>query len=140
MFRSILVPVDLDEPASWDKALEAGIALSRQFGASLALATVVPDLRLILEAQQAPITLEEMLETARARLDVLADTLEGSDGISRHVEAGGIYSTILAIADTVHADLIVMASHHPAMKDYLLGSNASRVVRHATCSVMVVRH
>jgi nucleotide-binding universal stress UspA family protein len=37
------------------------------------------------------------------------------------------------------ADLIVVGSHRPAMKDYLLGTNAARVVRHAHCSVLVVR-
>ena len=36
-------------------------------------------------------------------------------------------------------DLIVMASHRPELKDYLIGPNAARVVRHADCSVQVVR-
>ncbi len=39
----------------------------------------------------------------------------------------------------VPADLIVMASHRPEMKDYLLGSNAGHIVLHAPCSVFVVR-
>jgi nucleotide-binding universal stress UspA family protein len=39
----------------------------------------------------------------------------------------------------VNADLIVMASHKPTVTDYLLGANAAHVVRHAGCSVMVVR-
>ena len=37
------------------------------------------------------------------------------------------------------ADLIVVGSHRPAMKDYLLGTNAAPVVRHATCSMLVAR-
>jgi nucleotide-binding universal stress UspA family protein len=36
--------------------------------------------------------------------------------------------------------MIVMASHRPELKDYLLGPNAARVVRHAECSVLVVRN
>lgn len=32
-----------------------------------------------------------------------------------------------------------MAAHRPALKDYLLGPNAARVVRHSNCSVLVVR-
>jgi nucleotide-binding universal stress UspA family protein len=35
--------------------------------------------------------------------------------------------------------VIVLASHRPELKDYLLGPNAARVVRHAKCSVLVVR-
>ncbi|HYZ26966.1 MAG TPA: universal stress protein [Geminicoccaceae bacterium] len=42
-------------------------------------------------------------------------------------------------ARTVPAGLIVMGSHHPELKDYLLGPNAAKVMRHADCSVTVVR-
>ena len=52
---------------------------------------------------------------------------------------GTIYDEILAVADEIGADLIVMASHRPALRDYLLGPNAARVVRHAKQSVLVVR-
>ena len=47
---------------------------------------------------------------------------------------------ILEESQAVNADLIVMASHRPAMKTYFLGSNAGYVVRYASCSVLVVRH
>jgi nucleotide-binding universal stress UspA family protein len=47
---------------------------------------------------------------------------------------------ILEEAAAVHADLIVMTSHRPAMRTYFLGSNAGHVVRYAKCSVLVVRH
>ncbi len=52
---------------------------------------------------------------------------------------GKIYQQILETAKRIGADLIVMGSHRPELKDYLLGPNASRVVRHAGCSVMVIR-
>jgi nucleotide-binding universal stress UspA family protein len=45
---------------------------------------------------------------------------------------------ILDASNRFGADLILMASHRPELKDYLLGPNASRVVRHAQCSVLVV--
>ena len=35
--------------------------------------------------------------------------------------------------------MIVIASHDPGLVDYLLGSVAARVVRHAHCSVLVTR-
>ena len=41
-------------------------------------------------------------------------------------EAGGI-------------DLIVIGSHEPGMLAYVIGSNASAIVRRAKCSVLVVR-
>jgi nucleotide-binding universal stress UspA family protein len=56
-----------------------------------------------------------------------------------HVVHGTVYEEILRLADDIGADLIVMASHRPALKDFLIGPNAARVVRHADISVLVVR-
>jgi nucleotide-binding universal stress UspA family protein len=33
----------------------------------------------------------------------------------------------------------VVGSHRPTMATYLLGSNAKTIVRHAKCSVLIVR-
>ena len=52
---------------------------------------------------------------------------------------GNIWRTIIRIAERAEADLIVLASHRPEMKDYLIGANAASVARHARCSVLVVR-
>ena len=139
MYRSILVPVDLDEPQSWEKALPVAVALSQCFSAPLALVTVVPDWNLILEAQWSPIAYREFVDVAGARLATLAGSVTGAGEVAHHVESGGVYAGILAAAEHIGADLIVLSSHRPQMKDYLLGANASRVVRHARCSVFVVR-
>lgn len=139
MYRNILLAVDLDQPSSWEKALPTAVALSRCFDASLALVTVVPDWNVILEVQRSPIAYREFLDIARARLATLADSISEFSGIEHHVETGSIYGGILAVADRIGTDLIVLSSHRPEMKDYLLGANASRVVRHARCSVFVVR-
>ncbi|MGA9253082.1 MAG: universal stress protein [Roseobacter sp.] len=37
------------------------------------------------------------------------------------------------------ADCIIMGSHKPGLGDFFLGSTAARVVRHAHCSVIVLR-
>jgi nucleotide-binding universal stress UspA family protein len=139
MYRSILVPVDLDHPSSWEKALPSAVALCRCFDASLALATVVPDWNLVLEAQWSPIAYREFLDVATTRLATLADSVTEIADVGHHVETGRVYRGVLAVAKRVEADLIVLSSHRPEMKDYLLGANASRVVRHAPCSVFVVR-
>jgi len=52
---------------------------------------------------------------------------------------GAIYEQIISVAESIKADLIVMAAHRPAFKDYLLGPNAARVVRHSNRSVLAVR-
>ena len=50
-----------------------------------------------------------------------------------------IYHEVLDEADKCGADLIVIGSHRPSMSTYLLGSNATTIVRHAKVSVLVVR-
>ena len=55
------------------------------------------------------------------------------------VGEGNVYEVSQMSADKINADVIVVAAHRPELKDYLLGPNAARVVRHAKCSVMVVR-
>lgn len=46
---------------------------------------------------------------------------------------------ILDYAADMHIDCIVIASHRPGLQDWLLGSTAARVVRHARCSVHILR-
>ncbi len=55
------------------------------------------------------------------------------------VRVGHPYKTILEVAEEKEADLIIVASHQPDLQNYLIGSTAAKVVRHATCSVLVVR-
>jgi universal stress protein F len=138
MFTSIFVPVDLDEPSSWQKAGPTAAELARQHGARLTIATVVSDRKATREAMWSPAAYREMVEVARARLGQLAEQF----AIQPHdivVGGGAIPGSILGLARDAEADLIVLASHRPGAKDYLIGANAAHVVRHATCSVFVVR-
>ena len=50
------------------------------------------------------------------------------------VHGASIYDEILAVAEEAGTDLIVVGSHRPAMKDYLLGTNASR-----SCARLIAR-
>ena len=139
MYSSILVPVDLAEPSSWQKALPVAQELARSFGASVTLVHVISDLVLAVEAEWSGLALRRIVETAEARLRNLAAEYAADGSIAAQVATGPVYRGVLEAAAKVGADLIVMASHRPQMKDYLIGENAERVVRHAPCSVLVVR-
>src|SRR5690606_37307161 len=97
------------------------------------------DMVLAEEAQWSGLALRRILETARARLALLAEEFTTDGELDVHVATGRVYRGILDTADEVHADLVILASHKPKMKDFLIGENAERVVHHARCSVMVVR-
>jgi len=60
--------------------------------------------------------------------------------VSATVRLGSVYHEVLSEAETIGADLVVVGSHRPSMSTYLLGSNAATIVRHAKCSVLVVRN
>jgi nucleotide-binding universal stress UspA family protein len=141
MYRNILVPVDLSDKHSWRKALPTAISLSETFEAKLHLMTVVPDFGLPMVGQFFPEGYEAKLrqQAARQLRDFAAQQVPGEIECRRIVAEGKVYQEILKAADAIEADLIVMGSHRPELADYLLGSNADRVMRHARCSVMVVR-
>ena len=141
MYASILCPVDLSDEHSWSKALPTAVQLAETFGATLHVMTVVPSFGLPMVGQYFPEGFEAKMraEAARHLDEFCAAHLPADLATKRIVAEGKIYQEILRAAEAIRADLIVMGSHRPELSDYLLGPNAARVVRHAPCSVMVVR-
>ncbi|MCA8907521.1 MAG: universal stress protein [Rhodospirillaceae bacterium] len=141
MFTNILLPVDLDQESSWERALPAAVEVSQKAGARLHVMTVVPDYGMSIVGSFFPENYEaKALENAAAALHTFVQAHVPKRIQVRHVVGHGtVYAEILREAQEVHADLIVLAAHRPALKDFLLGPNAARVVRHANCSVLVVR-
>jgi nucleotide-binding universal stress UspA family protein len=140
MFKSILVPIDIAHRSSWQFALPQAIELAKAGGSALTVMTVVRDLKAMLEGVHLGYQLEQMVTEAEGKLAAVLD-LYRADGVSIQVEVrtGSIAHEILAAARSHGADLILMASHRPEMRDYLIGPNAAHVVQHASCSVLVLR-
>jgi nucleotide-binding universal stress UspA family protein len=138
MFRNILIAVDPDQPGSWEDALPVAADLARSFGARITLCSVVRDLDTEMKAEWSPIGYREMLEHARIRLLELAATLPDLEA-EVDVGIGTVCGGILDIAGRRKADLIMLASHEPELRDHLISANAVRVARRAPCSVLVVR-
>ena len=141
MYKNILLTVDLSDDGSWVKAAPTAVEMCKAFGANLHLLTVVPDMGMPLVEEYFPENYEEeMAKSAAALIADFANTQFPDDLKPQiHIASGSIYKEILRVAEETHTDVIVMASHRPELSDYLLGPNAARVVRHANCSVMVVR-
>ena len=143
MFRNIVLPLDLDHESSWRKALPTAADFARDSGAQLHVMTVVPDehVKMTAVAQLIPEGYEQRIaDEARQRLSALLKQHGPNDlKIQQAVRRGSVYKEILRYARDTQADLVIMAAHRPEMRDYLLGPNAARIVRHADCSVWVVR-
>ncbi len=141
MFNTILLPVDLNHESSWAKALPTALELARASGGNLHVLTVVPDFGMSIVGQFFPEGYEkEMADKVLAKLHEFVEANVPAEMKVQHIVGeGSAYEVILSIAEKINADVIVMGAHRPELKDYLLGPNAARVVRHANCSVMVVR-
>ncbi len=141
MFKDILLPIDLGDVESSRKAVSTAIELSGTAGARLHLLCVVPGYSMSIVSQYFPEGFEEksLVEAAKQLDDFIANNVPSEIASPAIVANGTVYEEILKAARETKCDLIVMASHRPALKDYLLGPNAARVVRHANCSVLVVR-
>jgi nucleotide-binding universal stress UspA family protein len=141
MYKNILFPVDVTEPSSWQASLKVAIEYARQFKAVLHVLTVVPDIGTSIVAQYFPSNAEARMieETTQALHTFTNERLPDDITFRRIVAKGAVYQGIINTADEINADLILMEAHHPELKDYLLGPNAAKVVRHSRRSVLVVR-
>lgn len=141
MFDRVLLPIDINHPESWEKALPAAERCAGA-GGEIHLLGIVHDLGSAMVASYLPENFEQTaMENLKAKLGELADReFSGRGKVETHVGHGHVPETILRIADQIGADLIVMASHPPNdFQTLLVGSNADRVVRHSTIPVLTVR-
>jgi nucleotide-binding universal stress UspA family protein len=140
MFKTIVVPIDLADVAVARPALDAAIELARMSGGDLRLVTV-RSLMPVTYMEYVPVDFDATAKAeAEAELKVLAASLAlPKNKVSTVVRVGSVYGEVLEEAKASGADLIVVGSHRPSMATYLIGSNAGTIVRHATCSVLVVR-
>ncbi|MES0884852.1 universal stress protein [Roseibium sp. SCP14] len=140
MYEHILIPIDLDATNVNEKVVEAALDLATRHDATLHFLNVVPPLASFASTFFPEGFQTKATEAARQRLHTFTEAHDLSGMRVQHIVThGAIYDQIIETAEKLAADLIVMASHHPEARDYLLGPNAARVVRHADCSVMVVR-
>jgi nucleotide-binding universal stress UspA family protein len=135
MYNNILVPVAFETGRDTMKSIEIAEAIAGTNGAITALHGIeeVPSY----VAQYLPDgQIEHNLQEIE---DVLSKKLAEHGAIKVKVIVGHAGHSIVDYAADHKVDCIVIASHRPGLQDLFLGSTAARVVRHAPCSVHVVR-
>ncbi|MDA5092655.1 universal stress protein [Aliiroseovarius sp. KMU-50] len=143
MTKTILCAVDINRPVEDRKVLERAAQLADMDSAQLDIVTVVPDFGANIVGvylQDHHVTTAQ--DKAKELLNEFCEETLGADvnAKTRHVVAiGSVYEKVLQTAELNKADLIVIGAHRPDLKDYLLGPNAARIVRHSDASVYVVR-
>lgn len=139
--RTILVPVDFSERSR--AALDYAITLAQDLGGSLNVLHVLD-----------PLLAAGRLDSARLRQLKTSSRAEAAKqlrALSRELVLAGVRTElflrngpateiIVAFAVAKQADLIIMGSQgRTGLRRLLIGSVAERVVRHASCPVLVVR-
>lgn len=143
MSKSVLCALELSDKATDVLVLKQAARLADLDQAQLDVVNVLPDfgeswVSGFFESHHHDKAIEE---TTQRLKDLCEEVLGAQRNASiRHVVATGTaYQEILAVAKAAGSDLIVIGAHKPDLKDYLLGPNAARVIRHSDCSVFVVR-
>ena len=140
MSKNILVPIDLGQIEQGKALVKTAMELGQMNGGELTLLHVLPPIPGYVTSYIPEDQSEKSREEASKQLGEIVQELGIADTARTVVLVGSVHIEILAWAENSDVDLIVMASHKPEFTDYLIGTTAARVVRHAKCSALVVRN
>lgn len=142
MTKSVLCAVDISQDNDTAVLITAD-KLARLDDARLDVVTVVPNFGMTLVGSYFDENFQKqaVADAKRALKTRVAQILgEDRNADIRHIVAtGSVYEEILEAARQAESDLIVIGAHKPDLREFLIGPNAARVVRHSNCSVYVVR-
>jgi len=141
MHKNILFPVDLEHTVEAEKALKIAIEEARRSKAKLTVMTVAPGFGMPIVASyfDKGAVKGALKEIARHLKKYVDDNIPDDIETRAIVDEGNPAELILKQAQKDKIDLIVIASHNSQIENLLLGSCAAKVVRHAHCTVTVVK-
>ena len=134
MYDHILIPVAPGHFGEYERALAVAQALLGTAG-KISVLTVLEELPAYVGTHIPP----DQLQKQRAEVSVELKLQFQDRGIETHVVFGHSANSILDWADRHNVDCILVLSHRPGLSDFFIGSTAARIVRHAKCSVHVLR-
>lgn len=137
MFKKIMVPVDLRHVDQISKAIAVAADLAQHYAAEVHLVGVT---------QSGPTEVARTPKQYAERLATFAADQSNTYGCAfrahteiSHDPAIDLDRVLQDAAESLGADLVVMASHIPGFAEYVFASNAGYLASHARMSVMVVR-
>ncbi|RLA10729.1 MAG: universal stress protein [Gammaproteobacteria bacterium] len=141
MYENILFPVDMEHTVEAEKALKIAVEEARRSNAKLTVMTVAPGFGMPIVASyfDKGAVKSALKEIARHLKQYIDDNIPDDIETRAIVNEGNPAELILKRAQKDNIDLIVIASHNSQIENLLLGSCAAKVVRHAQCTVTVVK-
>lgn len=137
----VLLPIDINQLNVELPFLERAIRYVKAFEGQFVVMTVMADYEAYFVS---PLLPDNFIDQAKAKalesLGAFTDRHIPKDLVNRlSVRHGSIYGEILAVAEEEKVDLIFLGADRPEPVDYLLGTIAGRVMRHAPCDVVFLR-
>jgi len=122
-------------------SLRYAVEICHKFDAALHILSVIEDMPSYINLEVGAEFMANIQETIKNEVVTCSGYCETSGikctGELRH---GIPYEEIVAYAEEIDADLIVMSTHgHTGLSHILLGSVAEKIVRHAPCPVLTTR-
>jgi nucleotide-binding universal stress UspA family protein len=136
--NTILVPVDFSEISM--NALDHAVQLAKIYKNDITLLYIFEE-RPIASILGVSRQNAELMDAIRAKMDTVINPISEKFGITinKEVVEGRIYKTIVNMAADGHYDSIVMGTSGAHGMERIMGSNASKVIRHASVPVIVVK-
>ncbi|MDO6564467.1 universal stress protein [Amphritea sp. 1_MG-2023] len=140
MYRNILIPLDLSHTEHVSELAQVATRLAAGHPAQLNLLYV--DQSFVHRAGDPQFDRdlhEQHRREALLQMENLLSDLADNIQLKNLYRHGTAHDEILETATQMQSDVIVMMASKPGISRYFIGSNAERVVRHAPCSVFIVR-
>lgn len=142
MYKNIVVPVDVFDAGLADKALSHAKFLAQHSAGQIHLVHVIPAFSPVLTRgfiSDARKMEDHLITTAKEKLTELVKNGLAEDASHLYVRSGNVRDQVIALADELKADVVIVGSRNPGIHTHLLGSEAANIVRYAHVPVFVVR-
>jgi len=127
IFKNILIPIDLTNKKSMKSILSKALVFATNFQAKLHFIYVISDFGMKMVEDYLP---QNWLAEKKAKYktqvkELIKQYVPDEIETDYYIGSGAVYDEII--------------KHSNEIKDYMLGPNASKIVRHSSISVLVVR-
>jgi universal stress protein A len=139
-YKHILYATDL---GPHEKSIRSRVkSISEQNDAKISLVHVVETFPIFMDMSGYLNTveiIERIQQEAKELVNKIAKDLTIEEA-NQHISLGSPKTDIIALANKIKADLIVIGAHNRHLIDNLIGSTTDAVLRSANCDVLAVRY
>ncbi|KAF8818964.1 universal stress protein UspA [Rickettsia endosymbiont of Cardiosporidium cionae] len=143
MFKNIVVPIDLlDNCSRSQSVMSSALKMVSDFHSKIHIINVIPNFGIQMLEDYLPrnwIREQKNVSLKKLKNIVNNSIYDNSVEVEYYVSRGVIYDEVIRYSEQVNADLIMVLAIRPQLGNYMLGSNASKIVRHSSISVLVIR-